>query len=255
MADFFGCCNPAQLAVLPDGRFVTAEKGIPRVKIYSRERPLSDRRGRSVAVDRHARRPGRRSPRPRAGARRPGGEGSRLREEFQQQGGEEMSHEESPITRRRHDVRRHPLRGPGRHRLAFRLAVLQAIGPGGRRLSESRRHLRRVQPGRRLPPAAGLAARSQPLRRLRPLPDELRARPVGRQGGELLRLVRLLRQVHGLLSHEGRRAGNGRRAPTLPDRGHHPQVHRKAGPTSGTSSTRSTRACASPAASAWSAAG
>ncbi len=36
VADFFGCCNPAQLAVLPDGRFVTAEKGIPRVKVYSR---------------------------------------------------------------------------------------------------------------------------------------------------------------------------------------------------------------------------
>ena len=32
---FFGCCNPAQLAVLPNGCFVTAEKGIPRVKIYS----------------------------------------------------------------------------------------------------------------------------------------------------------------------------------------------------------------------------
>lgn len=32
---FFGCCNPADFAVLPDGRFVTAEKGIPRVKIYS----------------------------------------------------------------------------------------------------------------------------------------------------------------------------------------------------------------------------
>ena len=36
VADFFGCCNPAQLAVLPDGNFVTAEKGIPRVKVYSR---------------------------------------------------------------------------------------------------------------------------------------------------------------------------------------------------------------------------
>ena len=47
VADFFGCCNPAQLAVLPDGRFVTAEKGIPRVKIYSRARQLRDRRGRS----------------------------------------------------------------------------------------------------------------------------------------------------------------------------------------------------------------
>lgn len=31
---FFGCCNPADFTVLPDGRFVTAEKGIPRVKIY-----------------------------------------------------------------------------------------------------------------------------------------------------------------------------------------------------------------------------
>jgi hypothetical protein len=35
--DFFGCCNPVHLAVMPDGRFVTAEKGIPRVKVYSRE--------------------------------------------------------------------------------------------------------------------------------------------------------------------------------------------------------------------------
>ncbi len=31
---FFGCCNPSHLAVLPDGRFVTSEKGIPRVKVY-----------------------------------------------------------------------------------------------------------------------------------------------------------------------------------------------------------------------------
>lgn len=35
LADFFGCCNPAHLALLPDGRFVTSEKGIPRVKVYS----------------------------------------------------------------------------------------------------------------------------------------------------------------------------------------------------------------------------
>lgn len=35
VADFFGCCNPAQLAVLPDGSLATAEKGLPRVKIYS----------------------------------------------------------------------------------------------------------------------------------------------------------------------------------------------------------------------------
>ena len=37
IADFFGCCNPANLAILPDGRFVTAEKGLLRVKIYSAE--------------------------------------------------------------------------------------------------------------------------------------------------------------------------------------------------------------------------
>lgn len=32
---FFGCCNPANIAVLADGRFVTAEKGLVRLKIYS----------------------------------------------------------------------------------------------------------------------------------------------------------------------------------------------------------------------------
>ena len=127
------------------------------------------------------------------------------------QGREEMSHEESPITRRRMmcDATRYVALG-GIGSLSAWLFYKQ-IGPGGRRLPESRRHVRRVQPGGRLPPAAGLADRSQPLHRLRPLPDELRARPVGRQGGELLRLVRLLRQLHGLLSHEGRRAGH--RAP------------------------------------------
>jgi hypothetical protein len=31
---FCGCCNPAQFTFLPDGRFVTSEKGMPRVKIY-----------------------------------------------------------------------------------------------------------------------------------------------------------------------------------------------------------------------------
>ena len=31
---FCGCCNPTNIAVLPDGRFVTSEKGIPRVKVY-----------------------------------------------------------------------------------------------------------------------------------------------------------------------------------------------------------------------------
>jgi hypothetical protein len=31
---FFGCCNPSHFARLPDGRFVTSEKGIPRIKLY-----------------------------------------------------------------------------------------------------------------------------------------------------------------------------------------------------------------------------
>ena len=55
-----------------------------------------------------------------------------------------------------------------------------------------------MQPGRRLPPAPGLADRSESLHRLRTLPGELRARSVGRQGGELFLLVRILRQLHGL---------------------------------------------------------
>jgi hypothetical protein len=33
--NFCGCCNPIDLAMLPDGRTVTFEKGIPRVKVYS----------------------------------------------------------------------------------------------------------------------------------------------------------------------------------------------------------------------------
>ncbi|PKP21142.1 MAG: hypothetical protein CVU05_07485 [Bacteroidetes bacterium HGW-Bacteroidetes-21] len=32
---FCGCCNPTHIALLPDGKFVTSEKAIPRVKIYS----------------------------------------------------------------------------------------------------------------------------------------------------------------------------------------------------------------------------
>jgi sugar lactone lactonase YvrE len=35
LQDFFGCCNPSHVARLPDGRLVTSEKGIPRVKVYS----------------------------------------------------------------------------------------------------------------------------------------------------------------------------------------------------------------------------
>jgi len=32
---FCGCCNPVSFALLPDGGFVTAEKGLDRVKIYN----------------------------------------------------------------------------------------------------------------------------------------------------------------------------------------------------------------------------
>lgn len=32
---FSGCCNPAHFALMPDGAFVTAEKGLPRVKIHN----------------------------------------------------------------------------------------------------------------------------------------------------------------------------------------------------------------------------
>jgi DNA-binding beta-propeller fold protein YncE len=34
---FCGCCNPVNFAMLPDGRFVTCEKGLPRIKTYSAE--------------------------------------------------------------------------------------------------------------------------------------------------------------------------------------------------------------------------
>jgi len=34
---FSGCCNPVALAVLPDGGFVTVEKGLVRVKVYDAE--------------------------------------------------------------------------------------------------------------------------------------------------------------------------------------------------------------------------
>jgi len=37
---FCGCCNPVDLAVLPDGGVVTAEKGLPRVKVYTPEGQL-----------------------------------------------------------------------------------------------------------------------------------------------------------------------------------------------------------------------
>ncbi len=37
---FGGCCNPTDIALLPDGRVVTSEKGIPRVKVHSGEGEL-----------------------------------------------------------------------------------------------------------------------------------------------------------------------------------------------------------------------
>jgi hypothetical protein len=38
--DFVGCCNPVNLTVLPDGKIVTAEKLIARVKVYNPEGEL-----------------------------------------------------------------------------------------------------------------------------------------------------------------------------------------------------------------------
>jgi hypothetical protein len=37
MDGFCGCCNPSNFAILSDGSFVTSEKGIERIKIYSPE--------------------------------------------------------------------------------------------------------------------------------------------------------------------------------------------------------------------------
>jgi len=33
---FCGCCNPIHIAVLDDGKFITSEKGIARIKVYNR---------------------------------------------------------------------------------------------------------------------------------------------------------------------------------------------------------------------------
>lgn len=38
---FCGCCNPANFTLLPDGSFVTVEKGLPRVKVYTPEGELA----------------------------------------------------------------------------------------------------------------------------------------------------------------------------------------------------------------------
>lgn len=37
---FSGCCNPSHFAILPDGGFVTAEKGLPRVKVHNTDGSL-----------------------------------------------------------------------------------------------------------------------------------------------------------------------------------------------------------------------
>jgi sugar lactone lactonase YvrE len=37
---FAGCCNPCRFALLPNGGFVTAEKGMVRVKIYNEKGKL-----------------------------------------------------------------------------------------------------------------------------------------------------------------------------------------------------------------------
>jgi len=38
--NFIGCCNPINIALTSDGRIVTAEKGVPRVKVYDNEGKL-----------------------------------------------------------------------------------------------------------------------------------------------------------------------------------------------------------------------
>jgi len=59
---FSGCCNPAHFSLMPDSSFVTAEKGLPRVKIHNVDGSLrcvvaapdqfeEDATGLDVAVD------------------------------------------------------------------------------------------------------------------------------------------------------------------------------------------------------------
>ena len=61
---FAGCCNPAELAVLSDGSFVTSEKGLVRIKVYDSsgelqgvvaapEKFVEDGKAPEVAVDDH----------------------------------------------------------------------------------------------------------------------------------------------------------------------------------------------------------
>jgi sugar lactone lactonase YvrE len=37
---FLGCCNPARIAAMPDGSFITSEKGLVRIKIYDQSGKL-----------------------------------------------------------------------------------------------------------------------------------------------------------------------------------------------------------------------
>lgn len=52
---FCGCCNPVNFAMLPDGKFVTCEKGLPRVKVYSAEGGLESVVAGSEAFAKNAR--------------------------------------------------------------------------------------------------------------------------------------------------------------------------------------------------------
>jgi hypothetical protein len=36
LENFIGCCNPANFAIMSDGSFITAEKGLPRIKQYDK---------------------------------------------------------------------------------------------------------------------------------------------------------------------------------------------------------------------------
>ena len=38
---FCGCCNPVNFSLLPDGRIVTSEKGLPRIKVYEADGAFS----------------------------------------------------------------------------------------------------------------------------------------------------------------------------------------------------------------------
>jgi hypothetical protein len=75
---FCGCCNPTNLALFPDGRVVTSEKGIPRVKVHDAEGKLLAHLSTESFVP-------------------PRVEGVRLVEDFERDGGEEMAcHDGAP---------------------------------------------------------------------------------------------------------------------------------------------------------------